>query len=130
LLGSAASFSLGYNAHFANIIAAMFLATGQDIAHTVNGSLGFTTVEKAANGINFTVTLPDLHVGTVGGGTGLPTQIECLKILDCQGAGNPPGSNANKLAEIIATAVLAGEISLLAALCTKDLSSAHQLHNR
>ncbi len=130
LLGSAASGSLAYNAHFANIIAAMFIATGQDVAHTVNGSLGFATVEKNSNGVNFSVTLPDLHVGTVGGGTGLKTQKECLNILGVAGPGNPVGSNSKKLAEIIATAVLAGEISLLGALCSKDLARVHQKLNR
>jgi len=127
LLGSAASASLGFNAHFANIIAAMFIATGQDAAHVVDGSLGFTTVEKSKSGVNFSVTLPDLQVGTIGGGTSLPTQAECLSILGVQGSGN---NNSSRLAEIIAAAVLAGEISLLAALCTKDLSSSHQKLNR
>jgi hydroxymethylglutaryl-CoA reductase (NADPH) len=130
LLGSAASGSFGFNAHFANIIAAIFIATGQDAAHVVDGSLGFTTVEKTADGVNFTVTLPDLQVGTIGGGTGLATQKECLSILGVAGAGNPPGSNSKKLAEIIAVAVLAGEISLLGALCSKDLARAHKELNR
>jgi hydroxymethylglutaryl-CoA reductase (NADPH) len=130
LLGSAASGSLGYNAHFSNIIAAIFIATGQDVAHVVDGSLGFTTVEKTPEGVNFTVTIPSLQIGTIGGGTGLKTQKECLSILGCQGAGNPPGSNSKKLAEIVAVAVLAGEISLLAALSTKELSKAHERLNR
>ncbi len=130
LLGSAASGSLGFNAHFANIIAATFIATGQDAAHVVDGSLGFTTVERTKNGVNFTVTIPALQIGTVGGGTGLKTQKECLSILGVAGPGNPPGTNAKKLAEIIAVAVLAGEISLLAALCTKDLAKAHRELNR
>jgi len=130
LLGSAASASLGFNAHFANIIAAMFISTGQDVAHTVDGSLGFTTVEKNDNGVNFSITLTCLHVGTVGGGTGLKTQKECLDILNVAGPGNPPGNNSKKLAEIIATAVLAGEISLLGALCSKDLSISHSKLNR
>jgi hydroxymethylglutaryl-CoA reductase (NADPH) len=130
LLGSAVSGSLGFNAHFANIISAMFIATGQDAAHTVDGSLGFTTVEKSSKGVNFTVTLPDLQCGTIGGGTGLPCQRECLSILGVAGPGNTPGSNANKLAEIIGVAVLAGEISLLGALCSKDLSKAHVKLNR
>jgi hydroxymethylglutaryl-CoA reductase (NADPH) len=130
LLGSAASGSLGFNAHFANIIAAMFIATGQDAAHVVDGSLGFTTVEKNNGGVNFSVTIPDLQVGTVGGGTGLKTQKECLSILGCAGAGNPPGNNSRKLAEIVASSVLAGEISLLGALCSKDLTRAHVRLNR
>lgn len=130
LLGSAAAGSLAYNAQFANIIAAMFVATGQDVAHTVNGSLGFTTVEPNDKGVNFSITLTDLHVGTIGGGTGLKTQKECLNILGVAGPGNLPGNNSKKLAEIVATAVLAGEISLLGALCSKDLSRAHQTLNR
>ncbi len=130
LLGSAASGSLGYNAHFANVIAAMFIATGQDVAHTVDGSLGFTTVERNKEGLTFSVTLPSLQVGTIGGGTGLKTQRECLSMLGCAGAGTPPGCNAKKLAEIVSVAVLAGEMSLLGALCTQDLSKAHQELNR
>ena len=127
MLGSAASGSLGFNAHFANIIAAMFIATGQDAAHVVNGSLGFTTAEKSDKGVLFTVTMPDLHVGTIGGGTGLLTQRESLSLMGVAGAGN---HNSKKLAEIISAAVLAGEISLLAALASKDLSNAHISHNR
>jgi hydroxymethylglutaryl-CoA reductase (NADPH) len=130
LLGSAAAGSLGYNAHFANIIAAMFIATGQDAAHVVDGSLGFTTAESTEKGVLFSVTIPSLHVGTIGGGTGLRTQKECLSVLGVAGAGNPPGSNSIKLAEIVACAVLAGEISLLGALCTQDLTKAHMRLNR
>jgi hydroxymethylglutaryl-CoA reductase (NADPH) len=129
LLGSAASGSMGFNAHFANIIAAMFIATGQDAAHVVDGSIGFTTVEKNKEGVNFSVTIPALQVGTIGGGTSLPTQLECLKILGCHGP-SKNGLNSKKLAEIIATAVLAGEISLLGALCSKELSKSHVEHNR
>jgi len=129
LLGSAASASLGFNAHFANIIAAMFIATGQDAAHVVDGSLGFTTVEKSDKGVNFTITLPDLQVGTIGGGTGISTQKECLQILGVAGP-SKDGSNSKRLAEIVATAVLAGEISLLGALCTKELAKAHKNLNR
>ncbi|MEM4397124.1 MAG: hydroxymethylglutaryl-CoA reductase [Candidatus Woesearchaeota archaeon] len=132
LLGSAFSGSLGFNAHFANIIAAMFLATGQDLGHVVEGSLGFTTIEKINkkindkkfNGINVSVTLNSMQIGTIGGGTKLKTQQECLSILGC----NPnieKKNSALKLAEIIASAVLAGEISLLGALAKKELGKAH-----
>jgi len=127
LLGSAAAGSLGYNAHFANIVAAIFIATGQDAAHTVDGSLGFTTVEKSSKGVIFSVTLPDVQVGTIGGGTGLPTQKEALSIMGCSGASK---DNSKKLAEIVASAVLAGEISLLGALCSKNLASSHEKLNR
>ncbi|NTV24407.1 MAG: 3-hydroxy-3-methylglutaryl-CoA reductase, partial [Nanoarchaeota archaeon] len=130
LLGSAAAGSLGYNAHFANIIAALFIATGQDAAHTVDGSLGFTLAEKTKEGLELTVTLTSLHVGTVGGGTSLPTQKECLSLLGVAGPSKKPGANARTLSEIAASAVLAGELSLLAALCSKDLAKAHLTHNR
>ncbi|MEM3374340.1 MAG: hydroxymethylglutaryl-CoA reductase [Candidatus Woesearchaeota archaeon] len=132
LLGSAFAGSLGFNAHFANIIAAMFLATGQDLAHVVDGSLGFTTIEKIENQnnknkstINISITIPSLQVGTIGGGTKLKTQKECLSILSCEGK-----NSSLKLAEIIAVAVLAGEISLLSALTTKELAEAHKKLNR
>ncbi|MEM2138563.1 MAG: hydroxymethylglutaryl-CoA reductase [Candidatus Woesearchaeota archaeon] len=132
LLGSAFSGSLGYNAHFANIIAAIFLATGQDLGHVVEGSLGFTTIEKIKRknyngifeGINVSVTLNSLQVGTIGGGTKLKTQQECLSILCCNSKIEKKNS-ALKLAEIIASAVLAGEISLLGALAKKELGKAH-----
>ncbi len=61
----------------------------------------------------------------MGGGTGLPSQKACLELLDCAGSGKPAGNNAKKLAEIVAATVLAGELSLLAALCKKDLAKAH-----
>ncbi|MBT4646731.1 hydroxymethylglutaryl-CoA reductase (NADPH) [archaeon] len=130
MLGSAMSGSLGYNAHFANIVAAMFLATGQDMAHTVDGSIGFTTIEKVDDGVLFGVTISSLQVGTVGGGTGVATQKECLDLLGVAGPGEPTGDNSKKLAEIVATAVLAGEISLLGAQAAKHLTRAHLKHNR
>ena len=127
LLGSAYSGSVSFNAHFANIIAAIFIATGQDVAQVVESSLGFTYAEVTKEGdLYISITLPSLEVGTVGGGTRLPTQSEALKILGCYGSGNPPGVNALKLAEIIAAAVLAGELSLLAALAAGHLAIAHE----
>ena len=72
------------------------------------------------------MTLASLEVGTVGGGTGLPTQQEALSILGITGGGSPPGAHADALAEIIAAGTLAGEISLLAALAARHLSSAHE----
>lgn len=64
-------------------------------------------------------------MGTVGGGTRLPTQREALSIMGVLGSGNPPGSNARKFAEIVASAVLAGELNLLSALANKELGKAH-----
>ncbi|NPA23546.1 MAG: hydroxymethylglutaryl-CoA reductase (NADPH) [Crenarchaeota archaeon] len=127
LLGSAYAASYGYNAHFANIIAAIFLATGQDMAQVVESSIGFSWAEIDENdNLYFTVTLPSLEIGTVGGGTRLPTQQEALKILGVAGPGDPPGTNALKFAEIIAAAVLAGELNLLIALARNELARAHE----
>jgi len=130
LVGSAFASSLGFNAHFANIIAAIFIATGQDAAHVVEGSLGVTTAEIVDGGLHFAVTLPSLCVGTVGGGTPLETQQEALKMMGVAGGGTPEGSNARKFAEIVACAVLAGEISLTAALAARHLTQAHIRLNR
>lgn len=126
LLGSLRAGSLGFNAHAANIIAAIFLACGQDAAHVVEGSTTITMMELTEfKELYCSVTLPALPVGTVGGGTGLGTQMECLKLLKVTDTGNIPGSNAKKFAEIIASAVLAGEISLIAAQAAGHLARAH-----
>ncbi|MBN1166710.1 MAG: hydroxymethylglutaryl-CoA reductase (NADPH) [Methanospirillaceae archaeon] len=126
LVGSARAGSLGFNAHAANIIAAMFIACGQDPAHVVEGSLCITTIDPTDDGIYASVTLPALPVGTVGGGTRLGTQAECLSMLGVAGGGDPPGSHAKKLAEIVATGVLAGELSLIGAQAAQHLARAHQ----
>lgn len=126
LVGSARAGSMGFNAHAANVVAAMFIACGQDAAHAIDGSTCITTVDPTDTGVYVAVTLPSLPVGTVGGGTGVDTQQECLKILGVAGSGDPPGANAKKLAEIIASGVLAGELSLLGALAAQHLARAHQ----
>ncbi|ALU11404.1 3-hydroxy-3-methylglutaryl-CoA reductase [Ignicoccus islandicus DSM 13165] len=130
LLGSAYAGSLSFNAHFANVIAAIFLATGQDAAQVVESPMGFTWTEVRGNDLYISVTLPSLEVGTVGGGTRLPTQREALEILGVAGGGDPPGTNALKFAEIVASAVLAGELNLLAALAAKELAKAHKALGR
>ncbi|NLV26986.1 MAG: hydroxymethylglutaryl-CoA reductase (NADPH) [Methanomicrobiales archaeon] len=130
LVGSARAGSLGFNAHAANVVAAMFIACGQDPAHVVEGSLCITTVDPADDGVYVSVTLPALPVGTVGGGTGIETQAECLRMLGVLGSGDPPGSSAKKFAEIVATGVLAGELSLLGALAAQHLARAHSTLGR
>jgi hydroxymethylglutaryl-CoA reductase (NADPH) len=120
--------SMGFNGHYANIVAAVFLATGQDMAHVVEGSLGMTTAEVIDDGdLYFSVYLPDLMVGTVGGGTGLATQQEALGIL---GFDKGKKGDALQLAGVIGGAVLAGELSLTAALASGDLARAHQKFGR
>jgi hydroxymethylglutaryl-CoA reductase (NADPH) len=126
LVGSARAGAMGFNAHAANVVAAIFIACGQDAAHAIDGSTCLTTVDPVPTGVYVSVTLPSLPVGTVGGGTGIATQQECLKLLGVAGGGIPPGTNAKKLAEIIASGVLAGELSLLGALAAQHLARAHQ----
>jgi len=123
-LGSILSGSIGANSHAANVLAAIFTATGQDIAHVTEVSSVITTAEIAKKGLYISVFLPDLVVGTVGGGTGLSTQQEALSILGV--AGGDRGENSQKLAEIIGGAVLAGEISLIASLSVNSLACSHQ----
>jgi hydroxymethylglutaryl-CoA reductase (NADPH) len=126
MVGSAMSGSLGFNAHCANIIAALFLATGQDPAHVVEGSMGMTTVNVLPNGdMYFSIYLPSLVVGTVGGGTQLTTQKEALSLLGISG-----NNSVEEFAGIIAGAVLAGELSLLASLSEGTLAKAHKTLGR
>jgi hydroxymethylglutaryl-CoA reductase (NADPH) len=109
-------------AHTANALAALFIALGQDVANLAESTAGFLHTEvNADGGFYCTITLPSLIVGTVGGGTGLPTQKDCLTMMDCYGTGK-----AKKLAEIIAGVVLAGEISLGAAISSLDWVAAHE----
>jgi len=125
MVGSALSGSLGFNAQYANIVAAIFAATGQDLGHIAEGAIGITVAEIVNDkDLYMCVTLPDLMVGTVGGGTGLGTQKEALELLGVVGGND--GKNAQQFAEIIAGSVLAGEISLLASLSEGSLARAHQ----
>lgn len=125
-VGSARAGSLGFNAHAANIIAALYLACGQDAAHVVEGSSAITTVEETEDGVYVAVTLPAVQVGTVGGGTGIDTQAACLRLLGVAGGGEPEGAHAKAFAEIIVAGVLAGELSLLGALAAHHLARAHK----
>ena len=121
LIGSAAAGSMAFNAHYANMVAAIFLATGQDAAHVVEGSLGITTAENRDGDLYFSVNLPDLPIATVGGGTSLEVANEGLNILGVAGSGK-----AREFAEIVAGMVLAGELSLIGALAAGHLARAHQ----
>ena len=112
--------------HSANGITAMFIATGQDTANVAESSAALVYAEQRANGdYYYSVTIPSLIVATYGGGTGLPTQRECLELLGCYGAGK-----VRKLAEIVAATVLCGELSLGAAIVAEDWVQAHDLLGR
>jgi len=125
LVGSARAGTLGANAHAANVLAAVYLATGQDPAQVVEGASAYTTASVRDGDLYFSTTLPAVELGTVGGGTALPTQNEALRLLGVAGGGEPPGANARELAEVVAGAVLAGELSLHAALGSRHLEEAH-----
>jgi hydroxymethylglutaryl-CoA reductase (NADPH) len=108
--------------HAANALAALFIATGQDVANVAESCAGIVYCELLEGGdLYFSITLPSLIVATHGGGTGLPTQRECLDVLGCRGAGK-----VRKLAEIVAGVVLAGELSLAAAIAAEEWVSAHE----
>ncbi len=112
--------------HSANGITAMFIATGQDVANVAESSAGLMYTELTPQGdLYMSLTIPSLIVATYGGGTGLPTQRECLEILGCVGKGK-----VNRLAEIIAAVALAGEISLAAAISSSDWVSSHEKYGR
>lgn len=119
MLGSIMSGSLGFNSHFANIVAAFFAATGQDLAHVVEGSLGVTVAKVLPNGdLYFSIYMPAIMLGTVGGGTKLKTKQEALSIIGVK--------KSVELAEVLLGAVLAGELSLLSSLAEGSLAKAHQ----
>lgn len=127
LLGSIAAGAMGFNAHFANVVAAFFVACGQDVAQAVEGAMGVTTIEpRGPEGVYASVFLPDVPLGAIGGGTGLDTQAEALALMGIEVDSERPGYAVRRLAEILGATVLAGEISLLAALTSGDLAGAHE----
>ncbi len=125
-LGAVQSGSIGAQGHIANGLASLFIACGQDAACVSEASIGVTRMNLTEAGdLYAALTLPNLIVGTVGGGTSLPTQKECLQIMDCYGAGN-----AKKFAEICGALLLAGELSIIAALSDGHFAKAHRLYGR
>jgi hydroxymethylglutaryl-CoA reductase (NADPH) len=120
-LGALLSGQIGAQAHYANGLAALYLATGQDVACVAESAVGFTRMEASTIGLKVTVKLPNLLVGTVGGGTGLPSQAAALDVMGLRGAGH-----AHALAEIAAALCLCGEISLTAAVAAGQFGSAHK----
>ena len=118
--------SINTGAHSANGITATFIATGQDVANVAESSSAVVYADLNENGdYYFSITIPSLIVATFGGGTGLPTQQECLKMLGCDGSGK-----VKKLAEIIGATVLAGELSLMSAVLAGDWVTSHDALGR
>ncbi|OGW83897.1 MAG: hypothetical protein A2987_06870 [Omnitrophica bacterium RIFCSPLOWO2_01_FULL_45_10] len=121
-IASLGSGAIGMNAHFANGLAAIFIACGQDAAHVANGCVGLIIFEQTPTGdLYAAVKLSSLLVGTIGGGTGFGTQRECLELLGCYGVGK-----AKKFAEIIAATLLAGEIGICAGITSEEFLDPHK----
>jgi len=121
-IGAVQSGSIGIQGHFANALAALYIACGQDPACVAESAVGVTRMEVDPQGdLYVAVTLPSVMVGTVGGGTSLPTQRACLEILGLAGPGK-----ARALAEVCGAIALAGEISLTSAICANQFARAHQ----
>lgn len=120
-LGGVLSGTIGVQGHYANGLAALYLACGQDVACVAESAVGVTRFEVVQDeALYASVTLPNLIVGTVGGGTGLPCQRACLELLGLAGTGQ-----AQALAEVCAGLALAGELSITAALSSGDFARAH-----
>lgn len=112
----------GVNAHYANGLAAIFIACGQDAAHITNASVGITTYEiTSAGDLYMSLILPNIIVGTVGGGTALNTQRECLEMIGCYGKGK-----SKKFAEIIGATLLAGELGICAGITSAHFLDPHK----
>lgn len=126
MVGAFISGANNNGAHSPNAITAMFIATGQDVANVSESSAGIIYSEITPEGdLYISLTIPSLIVATYGGGTGLPTQRECLEIMGCYGR-----DRVKKLAEIIAGVALAGELSLGAAISSLDWVSSHEKYGR
>ncbi|WP_141238908.1 hydroxymethylglutaryl-CoA reductase [Vibrio metoecus] len=120
-VGGALSGTIGVNAHYANALAALYIACGQDAACVAESAIGMTRMEiHPKGGLYASVTLPNLMVGTVGGGTSLPSQQACLSLMGLAGQGH-----ARALAEVAAALCLAGELSIVGAFCAGHFSRAH-----
>lgn len=121
VIAGAKAGSIGASGHVANGLAAIFLACGQDVACVNEAAVAITRMECRDGNLHCAISLPNLIVGTVGGGTRLPTAQECLGIMDCAGEGR-----ATKFAEICAAMVLGGEISIAGAIAAGEFAGAHQ----
>lgn len=125
-MGGIQSGSIGIQGHYANGLAAMFIACGQDAACVSEAAVGMTRLDVTNEGdLYVSVSLPNLICGTVGGGTHLPTAAECLEMIGCRGSGK-----ARKFAEICAATVLCGELSIIGSMSAGDFADAHASYGR
>jgi hydroxymethylglutaryl-CoA reductase (NADPH) len=120
-LGALLSGQLGAQGHYANALAAFYIATGQDAACVSESAIGFTRMERRDADLFVSVTLPNVLVGSVGGGTGLPSQAACLRLVGLEGQGKGAA-----LAELAAALCLCGEISIIGAIAAGHFARAHR----
>ncbi|CCE61832.1 hypothetical protein TPHA_0B01590 [Tetrapisispora phaffii CBS 4417] len=132
LIGSAMAGAIGgYNAHAANLVTAVFIAMGQDPAQNVESSNCITLMSEVNGDLKVSVSMPSIEVGTIGGGTVLDAQGAMLDLVGVRGPHlTEPGANARKLASVVASAVLVGELSLISALSSGHLVKSHMALNR
>ena len=116
---------VGSNINFSNMLAGIFTATGQDIASVHESSMGILTMKIKNDGLYVSAYLPSLVIGTVGGGTSIPAQKECLELMDCHGQGK-----VRRLGELIAASCLALDLSTICALAANEFSNAHKRFGR
>ena len=120
-LGALLSGQMGAQAHYANGLAALYIATGQDAACVSESAVGYTRMEARGDDLFCSVTMPNILVGSVGGGTGLPSQTAALNVLGLKGNGKGAA-----LAEVAAATCLCGEISIVAAIAAGHFARAHE----
>ncbi|MEM7642092.1 MAG: hydroxymethylglutaryl-CoA reductase [Pseudomonadota bacterium] len=120
-LGALLSGQMGAQAHYANGLAALYIATGQDAACVAESAVGFTRMEARGDDLFCAVTMPNILVGSVGGGTGLPSQSAALRLMGLHGSGH-----GRALAEVTAALCLCGEISIVAAIAAGHFTRAHE----
>jgi len=125
LEGSALAGSHGFNAHIANILAAMYIAYGQDVAQIVEGSQAIVEASVVNGDLYVSCYLPAIEVGTYGGGTKRETQKEALKLLGLYGEGDEEGKTRLAFAEVVAATCLVGDVNLLAVQAAGELSKCH-----
>ncbi len=131
-VGGAMAGAMTNNAHAANMVSAVFAATGQDLAHVIESSHATTTVMAGEDGVRFAVKMPSVIAGTIGGGTGLDAQKSLMEVMltDVDNPEKVVERRVRAYAEIVGATVLAGELNLLTALAQGQLASGHQKFGR
>jgi hydroxymethylglutaryl-CoA reductase (NADPH) len=108
----------------ASAVAAVFAATGQDLGMVGTSSMAHGTGRRVEGGVHASIRFPGLEVGTVGGGTTLPSARDWLASIDCAGSGK-----VYRLAQIVAAAALSLEISASAAMATAGSENFFRAHH-